>query len=111
LSDYNSTLVAKGPKQQDTTTKYTKQIQTALQFKDLGDARQYYSDAYFAAYGKYPEAELDKKFQDSWNANVVIKIGLPLQKLRQNLLLFMIRRASLLWIKQQVSRRKTSLAT
>jgi hypothetical protein len=71
LEDYNSTLVAKGPKQQDTTTKYTKQIQTALQFKDLGDARQYYNDAYFAAYGQYPSAELDKKFQDSWNANVL----------------------------------------
>jgi hypothetical protein len=71
LSEYNATLVAKGPKQQDTTTKYTKQIQTALQFKDLGDARQYYSDSYFAAFGKYPAAELDKKFQDSWNANVV----------------------------------------
>jgi hypothetical protein len=70
LEDYNSTLVAKGPKQQDTTTKYTKQIQTALQYKDLGDARQYYSDAYFAAYGSYPSAELDKRFQDSWNANV-----------------------------------------
>jgi len=71
LEDYNSTLVAKGPKQQDTTTKYTKQIQTALQYKDLGDARQYYSDSYFAAYGSYPSAELDKKFQDSWNANVL----------------------------------------
>jgi hypothetical protein len=71
LEDYNKTLAAKGPKQQDTTTKYTKQIQTALQFKDLGDARQYYSDAYFVAYGKYPEAELDKRFQDAWNANVV----------------------------------------
>jgi hypothetical protein len=71
LENYNSTLVAKGPKQQDTTTKYTKQIQTALQFKDLGDARQYYSDSYFAAYGFYPPAELDKKFQDSWNANVL----------------------------------------
>jgi hypothetical protein len=71
LENYNSTLVAKGPKQQDTTTKYTKQIQTALQFKDLGDARQYYSDSYFAAYGEYPSADLDKKFQDSWNANVL----------------------------------------
>ena len=71
LSEYNQTLVAKGPAQQDTTTKYTKQIQTALQFKDLGDARQYYSDSYFTAFGEYPPAELDKKFQDSWNANVV----------------------------------------
>lgn len=70
LSEYNQTLVAKGPAQQDTTTRYTKQIQTALQFKDLGDARQYYSDSYFAAYGFYPAIELDKKFQDAWNANV-----------------------------------------
>jgi hypothetical protein len=71
LSEYNQSVAAKGPKQQDTTTKYTKQIQTALQFKDLGDARQYYSDAYFVAFGKYPPAELDTKFQNSWNANVV----------------------------------------
>jgi len=71
LEDYNATLAASGgPKQQDTTTKYTKQVQTALQFKDLGDARQYYSDSYFAAFGKYPPAELDTKFQNSWNANV-----------------------------------------
>jgi hypothetical protein len=56
--------------QPDTTTQYTKQIQTAMQFKDLGDARQYYADAYFTAWGKYPSAELDKKFQDAWNVQV-----------------------------------------
>jgi hypothetical protein len=37
----------------------------------LGDAREFYIDANFAAYGQYPSADLDKKFQDSWNANVV----------------------------------------
>lgn len=71
LENYNASLKPKeGPKQPDTTTKYTKQIQTALQFKDLGDARQYYSDAYFAAFGQWPSADLDKKFQSSWNTQV-----------------------------------------
>lgn len=71
LENYNATLAASGGvKQPDTTTRYSKQIQTALQFKDLGDARQYYSDSYFAAYGLYPSADLDKKFQDSWNAQM-----------------------------------------
>ena len=71
LKAYNSTVKPKaGPAQPDTTTKYTKQIQTALQFKDLGDARQYYNNAYFTAFGQWPAPELDKKFQDSWNAQV-----------------------------------------
>lgn len=70
LENYNATLAGKTVKQPDTTTRYSKQIQTALQFKDLGDARQYYSDSYFAAYGVYPSADLDKKFQDSWNAQM-----------------------------------------
>ena len=71
LKAYNSTVAPKaGPAQQDTTTRYTKQIQTALQFKDLGDARQYYNNAYFTAFGQWPAPELDKKFQDSWNAQV-----------------------------------------
>ena len=70
LENYVSGLTPKGPKKIDTATQYTKQIQTALQFKDLGDARQYYSDSYFLAYGKSPSADLDKKFQDSWNAQI-----------------------------------------
>lgn len=70
LENYNSSLKPKGIAQPDTTTKYTKQIQTALRFKDLGDARQYYSDAYFSAFGKWPAAELDNKFQNSWNQQV-----------------------------------------
>jgi len=71
LETYNKSLAgAKAVKQPDTTTRYAKQIQTALQFKDLGDARQYYNDAYFTAWGKNPSAELDKKFQDAWNKQV-----------------------------------------
>jgi hypothetical protein len=71
LKAYNSTVKGPaGPKQPDTTTRYTKQIQTALQFKDLGDARQYYNNAYFTAFGQFPAPELDKKFQDSWNTQV-----------------------------------------
>jgi hypothetical protein len=41
-----------------------------MQFKDLGDARQYYNDAYFTAFGQNPSADLDKKFQDAWNKQV-----------------------------------------
>jgi hypothetical protein len=71
LKAYNSTVKPKaGPAQPDMTTQYTKQIQTALQFKDLGDARQYYNNAYFTAFGQWPAPDLDKKFQDSWNAQV-----------------------------------------
>jgi hypothetical protein len=73
LENYNKSLSGGGGavvKQPDTTTRYAKQIQTAMQFKDLGDARQYYNDAYFTAWGKNPSAELDKKFQDAWNMQV-----------------------------------------
>jgi hypothetical protein len=70
LEGYIKNIKGKVIKQPDTTTQYTKQIQTALQFKDLGDARQYYSDSYFATHGSYPTAELDKKFQNAWNNEV-----------------------------------------
>lgn len=70
LEGYMSGMKGKVIKQPDTTTQYAKQIQTALQFKDLGDARQYYSDSYFSTWGSYPTADLDTKFQNSWNAQV-----------------------------------------
>lgn len=72
LENYQKSLSGAGTKvkQPDTTTRYAKQIQTAMQFKDLGDARQYYNDAYFTAFGKNPSADLDKKFQDAWNKQV-----------------------------------------
>jgi hypothetical protein len=73
LENYNKNLANAGGttvKQPDTTTRYAKQIQTALQFKDLGDARQYYNDSYFTAFGQNPSADLDKKFQDAWNKQV-----------------------------------------
>jgi len=70
LANYNATLKPKEIKQPDMTTQFTKQVQSALKFKDLGDARTAYSDAYFTAWGQFPAPELDKKFQDSWNAQV-----------------------------------------
>jgi hypothetical protein len=70
LESYTSGAKGEAVKQPDTTTRYAKQIQTALQFKDLGDAREYYSDSYFTTWGQNPSAELDKKFQDAWNAQV-----------------------------------------
>jgi hypothetical protein len=68
LEEYNAGVQGKVIKQPDTTTKFSKQVQSSLQLKDLGDARQQYSDAYFKTYGTFPTADLDKKFQDSWNA-------------------------------------------
>ena len=68
LENYNASVKGKTIAQPDATTKFAKQVQSSLQLKDLGDARQQYSDAYFKTYGVFPTAELDKKFQDSWNA-------------------------------------------
>lgn len=70
LANYNTSLKPKTVAQPDMTVQYTKQVQSALQYKDLGDARQAYTDSYFKAFGQFPAAELDKKFQDSWNAKV-----------------------------------------
>jgi hypothetical protein len=70
LENYRGSLKGSVIKQPDTTTRYAQQIQTAMQFKDLGDARQYYNDAYFAAWGKRPSSDLDKKFQNAWNTQV-----------------------------------------
>ena len=57
-----------GPKQPDTTTKYNKQVSTALQLKDLTDARADFNDAYFAAFGVSATKDLDDKFVKEWNA-------------------------------------------
>lgn len=70
LANYNTSLKPKAVKQPDTTTKFTKQVQSSLMYKDLGDARQAYSDAYFKAFGQFPSPDLDEKFQKSWNAQV-----------------------------------------
>jgi hypothetical protein len=57
-------------KQQDTTAKYNKAVSTALQFKDLTDAKQGYNDAHFQAYGFYPQESGFGNFLTSWNAEV-----------------------------------------
>ena len=59
-----------GPKQPDTTTKYNKQISTALQLKDETEARLEFGNAYFTAFGFAPTADLDKKFVSQWNATI-----------------------------------------
>lgn len=58
------------PKQQDTTAKYNKQVSTALQYKDLTDAKQGYNDAHFQAYGYFPQETSFGNFQTAWNAEV-----------------------------------------
>jgi len=57
-------------KQPDTTTKYNKQISTALQLKDETEARLEFGNAYFTAFGVAPTADLDKKFVNQWNATI-----------------------------------------
>jgi hypothetical protein len=74
LENYNASVKGKVIAQPDTTTKFSKQVQSSLQLKDLGDARQQYSDAYFKTYGTFPTADLDKKFQDSWNAKATSEL-------------------------------------
>lgn len=59
-----------GPKQPDTTTKYNKAISTALQYKDITDAKQAYNDAHFSAYGYFPQESTFKNFETAWNAEV-----------------------------------------
>lgn len=66
---------AKGPKVQDTTTTFSKQIQSALQYKDAGDARVAYNNAYFTAFGQFPAPELDSSFRDAWNAKVKTELA------------------------------------
>lgn len=64
----NTPLAGNGPKVQDTTPKYSKQISTALKLKDYGDAQNMLYDAYYQAFGSAPSRDLISKFQDSWNA-------------------------------------------
>jgi hypothetical protein len=58
------------PKQPDTTTKYNKAVSTALQYKDITDAKQGYNDAHFEAYGYFPQETSFQNFQNAWNAEV-----------------------------------------
>ena len=57
-----------GPKQVDTTTKYNKQIATAIQLKNPDEAKAMFVDAYFKAYGMNPSNELSANFGTAWNA-------------------------------------------
>jgi hypothetical protein len=59
-----------GPRQPDTTTKYNKQVSTALQLKDETEARLEFGNAYFTAFGVSPTTDLDTKFTNQWNSTV-----------------------------------------
>lgn len=56
------------PKQLDTTTKYNKQISTALKLKDAQEAAALFTDSYFKMFGRNPSAELSASFGQAWNA-------------------------------------------
>lgn len=57
-------------KQPDTTTKYNKQVSTALQLKDVGDAVADFTAAQFAAFGQNPTTDAINAFRNAWNAEV-----------------------------------------
>lgn len=61
---------AKEIKQPDTTTKFTRQVTSALQILDLGDATKKFNDDFFLAYGVMPNEDSIKSFQRAWNAEV-----------------------------------------
>jgi len=63
-------LAGNAIKQPDTTTKYNKQISTALQYKDITDAKSALSDAYFSAWGQAPSADTISAFDKAWNAEL-----------------------------------------
>ena len=62
-------------KQRDTTTQYNKQISTALQLKDAGDAKQALHDAYFAAWGQAPSTDVISKFETAWNLEATKQVA------------------------------------
>ena len=77
LPDYLALLSGTGFKtggtkvaQLDTTTKYNKNISTALQLMDETDAKSYFAESYFKAYGQNPSEDLIKRFGSAWNAQV-----------------------------------------
>lgn len=59
-----------GPKQVDTTTKFSTQISRALEYKDLGDATNALTDAFMLAYNIAPSNDLITDFQKKWNAEL-----------------------------------------
>lgn len=54
-------------KKPDTTTRYNKNIQTALRYKDIGDAQFALNNSYFAEFGYAPSIDIQTKFRTAWN--------------------------------------------
>ena len=59
-----------GPRQVDTTTKFSTQVSRALEYKDLGDATNALTDAFMLAYNIAPGKDLITDFQKKWNAEL-----------------------------------------
>lgn len=55
-------------KQPDTTPKFNRQIQKALQLKSWDDSKEALYDLYYATWGEPPSDDLVGKFQTAWNA-------------------------------------------
>lgn len=81
INDYLSLLASTGAgggttvKQLDTSTKYNKQISTALQLKDAKEALKLFTDSYFKAYGMNPSAELAASFGAAWNKEAASQVA------------------------------------
>jgi hypothetical protein len=56
--------------QPDTTPKFTRQAQKALQLKDWGDAKNALYDSYYAAFGTAPTDDLVSRLENAWNSEV-----------------------------------------
>lgn len=64
---------AKEIKQPDTTTKFTRQVTSALQILDITDATRKFNDDFFLAYGVMPTEDSIKAFQKAWNSEVRVQ--------------------------------------
>ena len=56
--------------QPDTTPKFNRQVQKALQLKDWGDAKNALYDSYYAAFGVAPTDDLVSKLEGAWNSEM-----------------------------------------
>lgn len=76
INQYLNLIIDKGlnpaagftPKQVDTSTKYNKQVSSSLQLKDLTDATNEYTKAYFKAYGVNPSKTAIEAYMNAFNA-------------------------------------------
>lgn len=75
IIDTGAGVPGKGAKKVDTSTKYSKQVTSALQLKDENEARMMFEDAFFKAYGMNPSAELSSAFGKAWNTEAKAQVA------------------------------------